>query len=110
MIGSQFPVGSLIFKHMVNNHKESMSYRRNSLLLPSANHQPVIKSGQIGPFLSSGCPSGFDQISAQPSVSLPSPPAFAFSGALIVARTKSRPRGRMSIGGKTGHVYPDLRK
>ena len=64
MLWSQFAIGCLIFEHMVNDHEESMSYCRNSLLLPSANHQPVIKSGQIGPFLSSGCPSGFDEISA----------------------------------------------
>src|SRR5512135_231468 len=90
MIRSQFPIGTLVLEHMVNDHQESMSDRHNGFLLPSANHQPMVKSRQIRPLLSSGCPSGLRQIATQPSVSLSGLPAFALARTFIVPRTKPR--------------------
>jgi len=95
---------------MENHHQNRMSNCNDRLFLPAAGNQPIVKCGQIRPSLLNGRPTGFDQISTQPWVSLSSFSAFSFPGTLVVPRTKSRPRRCMPMAGETVHVYPHLRQ
>jgi len=100
----------LVLDNMVNQHRKGMSYRNDRLLLPAAGNQPIVKCGQIRYSVSSGRPTGFDQISTQPRVSLSDPATSPFPGTLVVPARKSRPRRYIPMAGETAHVYPHHRR
>ncbi len=88
IIRSQLMIEYLVLKHMVNYHQERLRYCDNCLLLPTAGDQPIVKGGQIRSFLSNSRPSGFDQISTQPLISLLALAAFPLSRTLVVPRQR----------------------
>src|SRR4030095_6424951 len=51
----------------------------------------------------------FDQRRPQPAVALPRLAGLVLAGALVVARTQSRPAREMRRRGKRAHVHADLR-
>ena len=105
---AEFLVRSLVFENMVDDSQQLMGYGDDGAFLSSSLGDLAILGGEVGVLASRGGPGALTQHAPQPAIGFPRAAAFAFAGAFVVARADARPRGKMFVGGKVGHVHPSF--
>src|SRR5207249_7221025 len=108
VVCAEVAVTSSVSQDVIGNDQEFVGDRNGRAFRSSSRCQPAIQSRQIVVLLGGDGPGPLAQAATQPQASFADLSALALAGALVTARTESRPTRQVLCIRELAHVQSDL--